>query len=183
MRAKLTHDGQWVDVKDDDGEIQITTPNGHLYRTSSMECLKPNECSLNWHTFTSFCEATNVPANDQAILMKLYPFTGYHVFDRYATTGYFYSCFVSDRLRFTAGAGAVHVLSNVIIYLNVTLINKVLEFDRECERTKALQSIGNFCARMGGMKELLEFTQGVVNIVTEKQEKGPEKNKPPSLVL
>jgi hypothetical protein len=184
MRAKLTHDGQWVDIKDEDRRsLHIITPHGHVFRTTRVALASYTENKeLDWQTFEDHCSKYSVRAEIQVQLIELYPFVVCHVFGRNRLCDHF-SCIVTGTIKHTGANDIIRSLTDIMIHLNITLVNRVLEFDRDCERTKALQSIGNFCARMGGMKELLEFTQGVVNIVTEKQEKGPEKDKPPSLVL
>lgn len=169
MRAKLTHDGKWVDVnpKEALNKLQVITPNGHILQLCNMVHTLGFE-NLPFDNFEKFCMNNNISKNSQTEYLQMYPFCEYHVYVL-DNDCYYFSCMVTGSIPQTRHSNLESAFNDIIYYLNTTLINRVLEYDRECERTKALQQIGNFCAQFGGMKDLLEFTQGVVNIVTEKQ--------------
>jgi hypothetical protein len=155
MKVKLTHEHKWiVESKDDLYILHVVTPNNHLMHIPTT----PEDHEFKSHCFLQIIEKDLKP-DDISEIKQICPFL--EIIQYNGTAGIWCvtkQSWISDHVESTTCL--IHIF-------NSRLIHHVLEYDRQCENTKALQIISETCSKVGGMADLLEFTRGIVNMVKE----------------
>jgi hypothetical protein len=168
MRVKLTHEHKWViETKEqEDFILQIVTPNNHKFVKFVLDDSDVNVASID--EVVKDCKFSE---SEISALTNICPFYE-RIFCKLSLSHFW--CLVKQTfLPIPHYANSYDKIYYVVSKVHCTLLEYVLEYDRKCENTKALQLIGQTCSRVGGMADLLEFTRGVVNIVKDdkKQDK------------
>jgi hypothetical protein len=163
MKVKLTHEHKWI-VESDEivyDVLEIITPNNHKI----LKVMTDNLFDFALIPVDSVFKEFEFSESEILELTNICPF--HEVMYCKSNLSHFW-CPVKQVLapipKYENSFGKVRHALNTF---HCNLIEYVLEYDRKCENTKALQIISETCLKVGGMTDLLEFTRGIVNMVKE----------------
>ncbi len=171
MKVKIQNGRLVIEEDDSKHFFNITTPHGHTFCLSNCYGFPNFDSSLTRRPLVDWAQLREDELKYIREHSELAPYIwiGYGNTDKHMIYNISRETWILEPLINGTHVPRAQIINCAIRHIEQHLINRILEYDRECENTKYLRIIGTFCEHLLTRPQILDhFSQISLSVTDEK---------------